>query len=169
MKIEICKKKRRKKMCCANGIITEYSTRRWTYLYFGCTFPQEKGIACVKIHRRPKIAPKKGSKGRKQLGKVMAISFKILYNFIFIQIFRLDLERNKKNIKNYECVKKNWLDSMEWRQLGDVKWRDRLSYVGAVLNVTLWLHQETAVKFAKWSQGVQFTNSIGKVNRKNIL
>lgn len=56
-------------MCCANGIITEYSTRRWTYLYFGCTFPQEKGIACVKIHRRPKIAPKKGSKGRKQLGK----------------------------------------------------------------------------------------------------
>lgn len=58
---------------------------------------------------------------------------------------------------------------MEWRQLGDVKWRDRLCYVGAVLNVTQWLHQETAVKFVKWSQGVQFTNSMGKVNRKNIL
>lgn len=47
---------------CANGILTEYSTRRWTYLYFGCTFPQEKGIACVIIHRRPKIAPKKARK-----------------------------------------------------------------------------------------------------------
>lgn len=31
------------------------------------------------------------------------------------------------------CVKKKRLDSMEWRQLRDVKWRDRQSYVGAVL------------------------------------
>lgn len=68
----------------------------------------------------------------------------------------------------FVCEKKR-LDSMEWRQLGDVKWRDRLCYVGAVLNVTQRLHQETAVKFVKWSQGVQFTNSMGKVNRKNIL
>lgn len=68
----------------------------------------------------------------------------------------------------FVCEKKR-LDSMEWRQLGDVKWRDRLCYFGAVLNVTQWLHQETAVKFVKWSQGVQFTNSMGKVNRKNIL
>lgn len=92
---------------------------------------------------------------------------------MYLSRFSDSREKPKKKIieKKYEClcVKKKRLDSMEWRQLGDVKWRDRQSYVGAVLNVTLWLHQETAVKFVKWSQGVQFTNSMGKVNRKNIL
>lgn len=91
---------------------------------------------------------------------------------MYLSRFSDSREKQKKNYrkKKYEFVcEKKRLDSMEWRQLGDVKWRDRLCYVGAVLNVTQWLHQETAVKFVKWSQGVQFTNSMGKVNRKNIL
>lgn len=91
---------------------------------------------------------------------------------MYLSRFSDSREKQKKNYrkKKYEFVcEKKRLDSMEWRQLGDVKWRDRLCYFGAVLNVTQWLHQETAVKFVKWSQGVQFTNSMGKVNRKNIL